>query len=138
MDAPTISELRNGLPTVSLLTAAAAIGIGRTKADELARQRQFPVAVTRVGTTHRVPVASLLRFLNASETADPATPAPRWSSPASRPRHPMPSSATEGHVIPVTAGQYLLPSCCHETRKPVPLLGEPASDLHLLGSGGRI
>jgi Helix-turn-helix domain len=77
MDAPTLSELRNGPPTVSLLTAAAAIGIGRTKAYELARQGQFPVTVTRVGATYRVPVASLLRFLNASETADSETPAPR-------------------------------------------------------------
>jgi hypothetical protein len=77
MKAPTISELRNGPPTVSLLTAAAAIGIGRTKAYELARQGQFPVAVTRVGATYRVPVASLLRFLNAGETAGPTTPAPR-------------------------------------------------------------
>jgi hypothetical protein len=46
MDAPTLSELRNGPPTVSLLTAAAAIGIGRTKAYELARHGQFPVTAT--------------------------------------------------------------------------------------------
>ncbi len=58
MDAPTISELRNG---------AAAIGIGRTKAYELARQGEFPVTATRVGSIYRVPVTELLRFLRASE-----------------------------------------------------------------------
>jgi excisionase family DNA binding protein len=66
MNPPTISELRNGTPTVSLLTAAAAIGIGRTKAYGLARQGKFPVTATR-GSTYRVPVAELLRFLRASE-----------------------------------------------------------------------
>jgi hypothetical protein len=74
MDAPTIRELRDGPPTVSLLTAAAAIGIGRTKAYELARQGKFPVTVTRVGAIYRVPVAGLLRFLNASEATDPTAP----------------------------------------------------------------
>jgi excisionase family DNA binding protein len=67
MKPPTISDLRNGPPTVSLLTAAAAIGIGRTKAYDLARQGKFPVTATRVGSTYRVPVAELLRFLRASE-----------------------------------------------------------------------
>jgi hypothetical protein len=61
MEAPAISQLRSGPPTVSLLTAAAAIGIGRTKAYELARRDEFPVAVRRVGATYRVPVAELLR-----------------------------------------------------------------------------
>jgi len=67
MEAPTISQLRSGPPTVSLLTAAAAIGIGRTKAYELAKRDEFPVAVTRVGVIYRVPVTALLRFLHASD-----------------------------------------------------------------------
>jgi hypothetical protein len=65
MEAPTIGQLRSGPPTVSLLTAAAAIGIGRTKAYELAKRDEFPVAVTRVGVIYRVPVTDLLRFLHA-------------------------------------------------------------------------
>ena len=79
MEAPTISQLRSGPPTVSLLTAAAAIGIGRTKAYELAKCDEFPVAVRRVGATYRVPVADLLRFLHAGETADPTAAHPRES-----------------------------------------------------------
>jgi Helix-turn-helix domain len=70
MKAPTISELRNGPPMVDLLTAAAAIGISRTRAYELARQGKFPVALRRVGTTYRVPVSGLLRYLHAAEAND--------------------------------------------------------------------
>jgi hypothetical protein len=79
MEAPTIGQLRSGPPTVSLLTAAAAIGIGRTKAYELAKRGEFPVAVRRVGATYRVPVAELLRFLHADETIGQAVPYPRES-----------------------------------------------------------
>jgi hypothetical protein len=79
MEAPTISQLRSGPPTISLLTAAAAIGIGRTKAYELAKRDEFPVAVRRVGATYRLPVAELLRFLHANETVDRALPYPRES-----------------------------------------------------------
>jgi predicted DNA-binding transcriptional regulator AlpA len=65
--APTISELRSGPPMVDLLTAAAAIGVGRTRAYELAKQGKFPVPIKRVGTTYRVPVTELLRYLHAAE-----------------------------------------------------------------------
>jgi hypothetical protein len=73
MKAPTISELRDGPPMVDLLTAAAAIGIGRTKAYTLAKQDKFPVTVKRVGTTYRVPVAELLRYLHASDASGQGT-----------------------------------------------------------------
>jgi hypothetical protein len=84
MEAPTLSQLRSGPPTVSLLAAAAAIGIGRTKAYELAKRDEFPVAVRRVGATYRVPVADLLRFLHASETIDQTAPRPRDSAHRNR------------------------------------------------------
>ena len=84
MEAPTISQLRSGPPTVGLLTAAAAIGIGRTKAYELAKRGEFPVAVRRVGATYRVPVTELLRFLHASETSDQTVPQPRESAHRNR------------------------------------------------------
>jgi hypothetical protein len=69
MDALPLNELRNGPPAISPVTAAAAIGVDRTKAYELARQGQLPVTVTRVGATYRVPVAGLLRFLDAIEAS---------------------------------------------------------------------
>jgi len=67
MKAPTISELRSGPPMVGLLTTAAAIGIGWTRAYELARQGKFPVPIKKVGTTYRVPVTEILRYLHAAE-----------------------------------------------------------------------
>jgi hypothetical protein len=51
---------------VSLVTAARALGIGRTRAFELARRGAFPVPVLRVGLTYRVPTAPLLRLLGLS------------------------------------------------------------------------
>lgn len=49
------------LPVViDLVTAARALGIGRTRAFELVRRGEFPVPVLRVGATWRVPAAPLL------------------------------------------------------------------------------
>lgn len=55
------------LPTVlDLLTAARALGIGRTTAYALARDGGFPCLVIRVGGTYRVPTAGLLQILGLS------------------------------------------------------------------------
>jgi hypothetical protein len=47
MKTPTITQLRAGPPSVDLLTAAAVLGLGRTKAYELARRGEFPVRILR-------------------------------------------------------------------------------------------
>ncbi len=47
----------------SLSTAAAVLGVGRTKAHELARRGEFPVPILRLGATYVVPVAPLLALL---------------------------------------------------------------------------
>lgn len=53
-----------GLPvSVPLVTAGRALGMGRTKAHELARRNEFPCRVLRLGGTYRVPKADLLRVL---------------------------------------------------------------------------
>jgi hypothetical protein len=53
-----------GLPvTVDLLTAARALGIGRTTAYTLARTGEFPCPVLRVGGSYRVPTVGVLRLL---------------------------------------------------------------------------
>ncbi len=78
MQSMPISEL-NTLPAiVDLLTAARALGLGRTKAYELARRGEFPCPVLRVGDTYRVPTIALLELLGIttvirqrSGTADP-------------------------------------------------------------------
>ncbi|WP_222936843.1 helix-turn-helix domain-containing protein [Streptomonospora sp. PA3] len=49
-----------------LMTAARMLGIGRTKAYELARQGEFPCHVIRIGEQYRVSTADLLRRLRAT------------------------------------------------------------------------
>ncbi|MGI5326000.1 DNA-binding protein [Actinomadura nitritigenes] len=49
--------------TVSVETAARAIGLGRTRAYELARQGAFPCKVIRVGAKYRVVTVDLRRLL---------------------------------------------------------------------------
>ncbi|HET9254894.1 MAG TPA: DNA-binding protein [Pseudonocardiaceae bacterium] len=48
---------------VDIVTAGRAVGVGRTKAHELARTGQFPVAVLRLGNSYRVRTADLLTYL---------------------------------------------------------------------------
>ena len=59
----TRAELLELPVVIDLVTAARALGIGRTRAFELVRRGEFPVPVLRVGSTWRVPTASLLETL---------------------------------------------------------------------------
>jgi len=58
----TTAQLRANA-TVDLMTAARALGLGRTKAYELARRDDFPCRVIRIGDTYRVPTPGLLELL---------------------------------------------------------------------------
>jgi hypothetical protein len=59
----TLAELGD-LPAVAdLVTAGRALGLGRTKAYELARAGRFPCPVIRVGKAWIVPTAGLLTVL---------------------------------------------------------------------------
>ncbi|KAA2265124.1 DNA-binding protein [Solihabitans fulvus] len=60
----TLSELGDLPAAVDLMTAARALGFGRTKAYELARLGIFPCSVIKVGDTYRVPTAGLLHVLD--------------------------------------------------------------------------
>ena len=52
------------LPAVTdLVTAGRVLGLGRTKAYELARAGEFPCPVIRAGATWLVPTAGLLALL---------------------------------------------------------------------------
>jgi len=71
----TISQLR-ATASVDLMTAALALGLGRTKAYDLARRDQFPCRVIRIGETYRVPTAGLLELLGVTvEEPHSQTPA---------------------------------------------------------------
>jgi hypothetical protein len=73
----TIAQLR-AAPTFDLMTAARALGLGRTKAYDLARRQQFPCRVIRIGDTYRVPAAGLLELLGlAPEDPDRTPPSKR-------------------------------------------------------------
>jgi hypothetical protein len=54
---------------VDLATAGRALGIGRTKAFELAREGKFPVKVLQVGPKYRVPRTALLEALDIDPAA---------------------------------------------------------------------
>ena len=70
----TVTQLRASA-TVDLMTAAAALGMGRTKAYELARSGQFPCRVIRIGEVYRVPTAGLLELLGVTPE-DPRSQTP--------------------------------------------------------------
>lgn len=60
------------LPVVcDLETAGRALGLGRTKAYELARTNEFPVPVLRLGNRFKVPTSPLLQLLGVSPTTSP-------------------------------------------------------------------
>jgi hypothetical protein len=62
------------LPSVvDLMTAARALGLGRTKAYELAQHGQFPCRIVRIGDLYKVPTADLLRLLGVTVEAPPGT-----------------------------------------------------------------
>jgi hypothetical protein len=89
----TITMLRT-VPTVSLMTAAAALGLGRTKAYTLARQDAFPCRVIRIGEVYRVPTPGLLELLGIS--ADGAQPpAPAESRTGSDARNGVPGPGAD-------------------------------------------
>ncbi|MEU8328536.1 helix-turn-helix domain-containing protein [Micromonospora sp. NPDC048839] len=48
---------------IDLATAARALGVGRTKAYDLAKSNAFPCPVLRIGTSYRVRTADLLRLV---------------------------------------------------------------------------
>ena len=56
------------------MTTARTLGIGRTKAHELAKRGEFPCRVIKIGERYRVPFVALLHLLDdphhASEDQD--------------------------------------------------------------------
>ena len=70
----SIAQLRT-TATVDLMTAAAALGLGRTRAYELARRNQFPCRMIRIGDTYRIPTPGLLELLGVTAET-PATARP--------------------------------------------------------------
>ncbi|WP_101409302.1 helix-turn-helix domain-containing protein [Micromonospora sp. NBC_01740] len=59
----TIEAVRELGVTTDVETAGAILGIGRTKAYELAKTNKFPVRLLRVGRRYLVPVPAILKLL---------------------------------------------------------------------------
>jgi len=83
----TLAEIAD-LPAVTdLITAGRALGLGRTKAYELARAGQFPCPVIRAGKNWMVPTAGLLALLGlpvpvpGSPDSDHGDPSPGLPAP---------------------------------------------------------
>lgn len=66
MVATSRAELLEQPVVIDLTTPARTLGIGRTRAFDLARRGEFPGPAVRVGTTWRVPTDPLLRLLGLS------------------------------------------------------------------------
>ena len=76
MTSVTIAQLR-AATTIDLMTAARALGLGRTKAYDLARRQQFPCRVIRIGDIYRVPTVGLLELLGLAPDEPGRNPANR-------------------------------------------------------------
>jgi hypothetical protein len=61
----TVQAVRGLGLTTNVEIAGQVLGIGRTKAYELAQAGQFPVKVLRVGRRYLVPTPALLELLGA-------------------------------------------------------------------------
>ncbi len=64
----TVEAVRQLGMTTDVTTAAQILGIGRTLAFDLLKHEKFPVRVLRIGRRVVVPVADLLRLLEAPVT----------------------------------------------------------------------
>jgi excisionase family DNA binding protein len=61
---PLTFDQLHALPTVvDFMTAARALGIGRSKAYQLAHDGQFPCRIIHIGTHYNIPTADLLQLL---------------------------------------------------------------------------
>ncbi|SCL73574.1 hypothetical protein [Micromonospora peucetia] len=64
----TVERIRSLGVVTNVVTAGAALGIGRTKAYELAKMNQFPVRILKVGFRYLVPVADIMDLLVGETT----------------------------------------------------------------------
>ena len=72
----TLEQLLNLPVTVPLVTAAAAFGLRRTKAHDLARAGEFPCRVIKVGQRYKVPRSALLEALGYADSVADALKRP--------------------------------------------------------------
>jgi hypothetical protein len=69
----TADEVRALGVVTDLVTAANVLGIGRTRAYELARHGKFPIPVIPAGAKYVVPTKPLIDLLHIAEPGEPGT-----------------------------------------------------------------
>lgn len=70
MGAIRLGDVAELPPTIDLMTAAALLGIGRTRAYEMAKFGTFPCRVIRIGAVYRIPTVELLRVLGLADSVE--------------------------------------------------------------------
>ncbi len=91
MPAMTMAQIAQIPAVVDVVTAARALGVGRTTAYALARAGEFPCAVVRVGGTYKVPTIGLLQLLGLA-----GIPTPRPEQDGEHDRHHQQDDGTDG------------------------------------------
>lgn len=77
MSSVTLADLHELPAALDLMTSARILGIGRTKAYELARNGDYPCRIIRIGASYVVPTAELLELLGIQLSTEPPLPSPR-------------------------------------------------------------
>ena len=112
----TTAQLRASA-TVDLMTAARALGLGRTKAYELARRDQFPCRVIRIGDTYRIPTPGLLELLGvAAEEPRSQLLAPPRLTAATGPTRLAFETREDHRDAPATSQPTAMPAERHRAR----------------------
>lgn len=73
--APTLDEVRKWPATVSVIDAASAMGVSKTKLYEQVRAGSAPVRTLPISGVRRVVTASLVRLLETGDADQALTPA---------------------------------------------------------------
>jgi hypothetical protein len=64
---PTLNEIREWPATCDVVSAGAALGIGRNGTYDALKAGEFPVRVLKIGHRYRCVTAELIALLEASE-----------------------------------------------------------------------
>ncbi len=67
MQAWTEADICRLPAVISIVTAGAILGIGRTKSYQLAKSGAFPVEVRRIGGRYKVPVVAIRAYLGIAK-----------------------------------------------------------------------
>lgn len=65
---PTLEDIRQWPATCSVVSAGAALRMGRNKSYDMARRNKFPIPVVALGRRYQCVTSDLIRFLEGEKT----------------------------------------------------------------------